>query len=93
MKNKEYLIEQLPSGFSKLAIAVYDSLPGDLYWIDDKLVFTDESAEIETPRGVFAGFGKFEEWLLKCATEWIDAHVSGMDSTMFDSLEDKLKRR
>lgn len=91
---RAYKITHLPEGYSKLAIAAWNSLSDlELFEIDGKLVFTDGIEEYLLGEGApgycvheFSSHAEFEKWLLGGVADWIRN-----DSPMLDLLDEHLK--
>ena len=88
MEKKRYTIVNLPREFNPIARAVWLSLEGTIFAIGETLVFTDESENVEEPRGIFQSYEAFEDWLVQCATEWL---IDQDDDTMRQALYENLR--
>lgn len=84
---KIYRLTALPSGFSKLARAAFNTLDGYLYLVGNKVVMTDEADDLELPRGEFNSLGEFEDWLIAGVSDWL---AEGKDCPMVEALEEQL---
>lgn len=85
---KIYRLTALPSGFSKLARAAFNTLNGYLYLIGTKVVMTDEAEDLELPRGEFNSLEEFEDWLIAGVADWL---AEGKDDPMVEALEEQLQ--
>ena len=85
---KIYRLTALPSGFSKLARAAFNTLDGYLYLVGTKVVMTDEADDLELPRCEFDSLEEFEDWLIASVADWL---AEGKNDPMVEALEEQLQ--
>ena len=100
MKTTTFALE-LPRNMRLISRAAFKALDGDgcLFEHNGRLVFTDESLQLEEgdgspehpyggPRWVGDSFAELEDWLLQCAIDWWG---EGLDSPMAQALVEALE--
>ena len=100
MKTTTFALE-LPRNMRLISRAAFKALEGDGYLFEHngRLVFTDESLQLEEgdgspehpfggPRWVGDSFAELEDWLLQCAIDWWG---DGLDSPMAQALIEALE--